>query len=43
MTTNKSNIEITIKNVMKHTANAYASYLIDASLASLGLCPNAIK
>ena len=36
MTINKSIIEITIKNVIKHNVNA--SYLDVASLASLSLC-----
>ena len=41
MTINKPIIKMTIKNVIKHNANA--SYLIVASLASLGLCGSAIK
>ena len=41
MVINKPLIEITIKNVIKHNANA--SYPVDDSLASLDLCQNAIK
>ena len=41
MTINKPIIEITMKSVIKHNANA--SYLVDGSLASLGLCQTAIK
>ena len=41
MAINKPIIEITIKNVIKH--NVDSSYLVVASLASLGLCWSAIK
>ena len=41
MTINKPIIKIIIKNIIKH--NLKASYLLVASLASLGLCWSAIK